>query len=357
MKPREALRCRIQDLWQVQSSLSYAEIARILGTNRQLVQRWVQRGKASAALCVQDKPRTGRPPKLNAQHLAAMKAIALQPTHSTSKLNLQELQASHSTDVTASTLRRHMHAAGMAVKKVKEVPLRNASHKQNRLAFAARHQATDWDAVAFSDSKYFRMLPHMGPRARAYWAGKGETRTKPALQHSPQVHVYAAVTSRGVTPLYFVEGTTGHQPSSTQPKKRSKGVGSTEYIDMLKERMLPALRELFPGRRWHRKWQFMQDNVPAHTAKATKAFLAAEHVRVLAAWPPHSPDLNPIENMWAWAEMKLRAKGVPGSVGQFKEWLIEVWSSVPLELCEKLVHSMGGRLEACTRLEGAHVGR
>ena len=43
----------------------------------------------------------------------------------------------------------------------------------------------------------------------------------------------------------------------------------------------------------------MQDNATCHTSAATKAFLVAKKVRVVADWPPHSPDLNPIENLWS----------------------------------------------------------
>ena len=53
--------------------------------------------------------------------------------------------------------------------------------------------------------------------------------------------------------------------------------------------------EVIPLLRNHRGMQLLHDGAPAHRARATTAYLNANNVN---DFPPKSPDLNIIENIW-----------------------------------------------------------
>jgi hypothetical protein len=63
--------------------------------------------------------------------------------------------------------------------------------------------------------------------------------------------------------------------------------------------------------RIHPGYIFMQDGAPGHAAASTIQDLIERGISKVS-WPPFSPDLNPIENVWNW----------------MKEW---IWDRYPFD--------------------------
>jgi hypothetical protein len=85
------------------------------------------------------------------------------------------------------------------------------------------------------------------------------------------------------------------------------------YETVMKVTLLPGGRRLFSQGGGQASWVFPQDNDPPHKLASTHVKVwNSKHgasVRILEQWPPNSPDLNPIENVWGWMEAKINQLG------------------------------------------------
>jgi transposase len=78
-------------------------------------------------------------------------------------------------------------------------------------------------------------------------------------------------------------------------------------------------------------------------------------IDVLHKWPPYSPDLNVIENLWAYIKMKVRRENI-ASKENLRVRVLETWQSQELkELCGRLVASMKKRIILCIKNKGGYI--
>ena len=95
---------------------------------------------------------------------------------------------------------------------------------------------------------------------------------------------------------------------------------------------------------------FQQDNAPIHRALKISNFFSENNWKTLD-WPPYSPDINIIENLWGIIKQRLRCQSV--SWTNLVEKVIEVWNSLESEIIVKLYLSMEDRLRRVIKAKGA----
>ena len=78
-----------------------------------------------------------------------------------------------------------------------------------------------------------------------------------------------------------------------------------------------------------------------------------ENSREILDWPAYSPDLNPIENLWAIIKERLRKQTVSW---ENLEKIVEIWNNIDQETVAKLYESMESRIEKMSRVKSATIG-
>lgn len=101
---------------------------------------------------------------------------------------------------------------------------------------------------------------------------------------------------------------------------------------------------------------FMQDNAPSHASKYSTAWLASKGLKDawIMTWPPSSPDLNPIENLWALLKREIYSDGRQYTfLNSIWEAVVAASVKIDREQIKKLTDSMDGRLMAVMKIRVA----
>lgn len=209
--------------------------------------------------------------------------------------------------------------------KLKKKPPLNDVRKKIRLQFSHNHMTwnNEWHRVVFSDEKKFNFEGPDGFNFYFHDLRKEEHQLDRLHSRVGGVMVWGAISYYGTCDLQFLSTT----------------MNANCYNDVLK-RAFPHFSNLFGDL----QWTFQHDNAPIHTARVVKSWIRDQNIKLLD-WPPYSPDLNVIENVWGWLVRKVYASGKQYSN---KEELIEAiklaWSSISLDYIKSLYDSIPNRI-------------
>ena len=105
----------------------------------------------------------------------------------------------------------------------------------------------------------------------------------------------------------------------------------------------------------NQEFVFMQDGAPCHTSAKVKNWLHS-HCNLLIFWPPNSPDLNPIEMVWAIIKDQLNhLPNPPTNKEDLKRKVQEIWNLLDIDTINKLVESFYYRLYLVATHDGESI--
>jgi hypothetical protein len=95
----------------------------------------------------------------------------------------------------------------------------------------------------------------------------------------------------------------------------------------------------------------MEDGAPIHRSKVPDLWRRAHGIRKMQ-WPPNSPDLNPIENVWKIVKHLLKSHRRPHDKEEMIQQIEVVWNEVCLQQLQALIANMPDRMRAIIRAKG-----
>ena len=297
---------------------SNSDISNKLGHSPETVRKWVERYQATGSI---DPVRSGgRKPLLTAeaQRRAKELLVSPEPHHSAQVAIMLHQEGLTSVVPSRHTVARGAHSAaaeaGYRIQCVRGKPTKalSTTNKDARLQFAQQNKNTNWATVMFTDRKRFEFKYPGAKVSRSKWVVRGEQWQVHQVNHPQSVNLYAGISIHGMTAAHIVTGTSKHKSDYLNQKlEPAKNITKAEYKDVLLKTLLPEGKKLFSAN-GQSTWIFQQDNDPTHRGapKLVEQWMQ-EHgcsLRTLE-WPPNSPDISPIENIWAIVDSKVHARG------------------------------------------------
>lgn len=353
-------RWRIIGAWEMSGVVS--AVAKKLKVAANTVRHWVRVWTATGG--VDEKEGRGRKPTLGPEAAAEARAMLTDPAMGGARAVAHALQARGTTKKVVSRTTVTRAARGASAKKLayhRGPPKLGLSPAQmaKRLAFAQANLGRDWGRVMFTDRKKFH-LKHPGTRVgRGQYLEQGGRRAVAPRPSRPKAfNIYAGLTLHGLTRAHAVAGSETHRGSfTTKQGTKARNITASQYETVVKDTFLPEGRRLLV-RNGVGRWVLQQDNDPTHRAAAGVIGASREgasgRVALLQGWPPCSPDLSPIENVWAILDERVQGKGCT-DIRQFEKAVRAELAAFPKAIIKSMYEGMDQRMRDVIAAGGARL--
>lgn len=240
------------------------------------------------------------------------------------------------------TIRRYLQAERVTARVKPDSPFLTKDQIAARYKFAKDHvkwSMEQWKNVMFSDEC---SISRLGQSGRQWYYSNDEHRLR--HQHhfkqkkqggGGKIMIWGCVAYFGVGDMCWVEGNM-----------------NAEYYEQVLRKYVIA------SRRWYKMdpttFMFQHDNARIHTTTNVNDFLSKAGIDVME-WPPNSPDINPIERIWARIKQLLfLSRTRPANLQELFDRVEDIWASMSVKFIRKLYKELPARMEDLVRTKGLH---
>jgi transposase len=303
-------------------------IAKELKYSTNTVEIWINRYKKTGD--IQDEERQGRKRKTSEAEDLDITTMTKR-LRSSSSAKISTLISKQGINISSATVRRRLNEQGLHKLQPLKKPLLSDTHRLNRLKWAKNNKKTDWTKIIFTDET---TISQFG-KPKKVWRQKGEIVKVPTVKHSIQVHIWGCFSEEGFGNIYCF----------------TDNLNAELLCKIYKKTLLPSAKKIFG--KDDNSWKLQEDNDPKHRSKKAEKWREENQVRRIS-WPAQSPDLNPIENVWAVLKANI-SNYKPTSEKDLIKIIKKEWKKLDSSFSKNLIISMKNRISLVLSNEGDHI--
>ena len=326
-----------QQRWSIvalhNDSRSSRYIAKHLHVDRKSVSKWLKHHKLFGD--VSSGSRSGRPRCTDEAEDTLIASCAYEQPFTSPRQIRRRLDFGAS----ISTIDRRLQEAGLFGRVARHKRNYKPAEMRKRLSFANGYgnwKRRQWHQVIFADEKCFYGKGFCG----RVWVRRpqGEALNPEYCVHKTahpvKVNVWACFSAAGQGYMHIF----------------NENLDGKLFARILKDNLEASCKELLPE---GEQRYFLMDNAKTHNNdKAKEAIHLASCIGM--DFPPYSPDLNPIENLWSILAREVE-KVQCETVEELQDVIAAAWEDLDKDVLRKLARSMRKRCKAVIRAEGYHT--
>lgn len=245
--------------------------------------------------------------------------------------------------VSSSTVKRDLKALGLKAYARPRRPRLSAGDKMQRLKFCrrmVRWRKKDMPLILWTDEHWCDSNDN-GVRFQ-YLTQETKQRILPreCEQYPPKVMVWGCI------------GHNFRYLSVVELGENNQRLNSEEFI---KQCLVPLKKKLAAKRLCNNTLWIMQDGATIHWTPQVQQYVKnTMRLKILEGWPPHSPDLNGIETVWAILKKAVAERG-PWGATDLKTFVMQEFNAISTEVINNIVGSFRSRCQEVIGRNGAAV--
>lgn len=302
--------------------LSISKISRRLKISRQTVYRWLKRYETTGDVAEHKSP--GRPSVFSPK-IIKMIQNALSENRELTTSEIAAFLERSGVKISPRSISRRLNKLGFSYTKPSSKPLLTKNHRKKRLIFARENRFRNWNNVIFTDEATFKLSPNF----QKIWRRRGTRAYQRTLKHPKKIHIWGCFSSNGFGRIVLFK----------------ENLNAEKLITIYKNGLLASYPEISEG-----KYILLEDNDPKHMSKLAKSYRKKKKIARID-FPPNSPDLNPIENVWSIMKKRI-GKFHPSSERQLELIIRKIWNNLPQQMAQNLSNSMMTRLNLVIAAHG-----